>query len=52
MEFQKELYPKHAATITCIDSTHGTNQYQFKLISAAVVPDDQGKGALEDIQPD
>ena len=27
----------------CIDSTHGTNQYRFKLISI-VVPDDQGKG--------
>ena len=42
-QFQMELYQKHASTILCIDSTHGTNQYRFKLISA-VVPDDRGKG--------
>lgn len=42
-QFQRELYQKFAVTIMCIDSTHGTNQYRFKLISV-VVPDDQGKG--------
>ena len=42
-EFQMELYRNYASTIVCIDSTHGTNQYRFKLISA-IVPDDQGKG--------
>ena len=42
-EFQMELYRRHASTILCIDSTHGTNQYRFKLI-ACVVPDDHGKG--------
>ena len=26
-KFQMELYQKHASTILCIDSTHGTNQY-------------------------
>lgn len=42
-EFQMELYRKYASKIVCIDSTHGTNQYRFKLISV-LVPDDQGKG--------
>jgi len=42
-KFQLELYKKHASTIMCIDSTHGTNQYRFKLITV-VVPDDYGKG--------
>ena len=42
-QFQMELYQKHAPTILCIDSTHGTNQYRFKLISV-VVPDEYGKG--------
>lgn len=41
--FQLEMYKQHASTILCIDSTHGTNQYRFKLITA-VVPDDLGKG--------
>lgn len=42
-QFQMELYQKYASTILCIDSTHGTNQYRFKLISV-VVPDEYGKG--------
>ena len=42
-KFQMELYEKHASTILCIDSTHGTNQYRFKLITC-IVPDDHGKG--------
>ena len=42
-KFQLELYKQHAPTILCIDSTHGTNQYRFKLITI-VVPDDLGKG--------
>jgi hypothetical protein len=41
-QFQMELYQKYASTILCIDSTHGTNQYRFKLISI-VVPDEYGK---------
>ena len=44
-QFQMELYQKYASTILCIDSTHGTNQYRFKLISI-VVPDEYGKGIL------
>ena len=42
-KFQIDLYQKHASTILCIDSTHGTNQYRFKLITC-IVPDDRGKG--------
>ena len=42
-KFQLELYDQYASTILCIDSTHGTNQYRFKLITI-VVPDDLGKG--------
>ena len=44
-KFQKDLYEAHASTILCIDSTHGTNQYRFKLITC-IVPDDHGKGML------
>ena len=42
-KFQLQLNKKHAPTIMCIDSTHGTNQYRFKLITMAV-PDEHGKG--------
>ena len=41
--WQKELYQNFASTVLCIDSTHGTNAYNFKLITC-VVPDDFGKG--------
>ncbi len=44
-EFQLQLYQQHASTILCIDSTHGTNQYKFKLITI-VVRDDLGKGCI------
>ena len=39
---QHEMFVKHSSLITCIDATHGTNQYGFPLISL-VVPDDFGK---------
>ena len=42
-QFQMELYRKHASTILCLDATHGTNQYRFKLMTC-IVPDDHGKG--------
>ena len=35
-KFQLELYERYASTILCIDSTHGTNQYRFKLITINV----------------
>ena len=42
-QWQKEVYGKHASTILCMDSTHGTNAYQFKVITC-IVPDEFGKG--------
>ena len=30
-EWQKELYEKYASFILCMDSTHSTNAYQFKV---------------------
>ena len=42
-EWQKEVYMKYASSILCIDSTHGTNAYQFKVITC-IVPDEFGKG--------
>ena len=42
-QFQMELYHQYASTILCIDSTHGTNQYCFELITY-IVQDDHGKG--------
>lgn len=44
-EFQQELYRKYAGKILCIDATHGTNAYRFKLISC-IVQDDYGKGTI------
>ena len=43
IKFQRDFYESHASTILWIDSTHGTNQYRFKLITR-IVPDDHGKG--------
>ena len=31
-EFQKQLYQQFSHKILCIDSTHGTNAYKFKLV--------------------
>lgn len=42
-KFQLDLYKEFASTILCIDSTHGTNQYKFKLLTI-IVADDLGKG--------
>ena len=35
-EFQMQLYRKYAQKILCIDSTHCTNAYWFKLITCLV----------------
>ena len=35
-EFQMQLYRKYAHKILCIDSTHCTNAYRFKLITCLV----------------
>lgn len=42
-EFQKQLYDKHASKVLCIDATHGTNAYKFKLITV-MVADEYGQG--------
>lgn len=40
---QAELYNSFAPRILCMDSTHGTNSYRFKLITILVI-DDFSKG--------
>jgi hypothetical protein len=32
-QFQRDLYQTYGSTLLCIDSTHGTNEYDFKLIT-------------------
>ena len=44
-QWQRELYDKFSQAILCIDSTHGTNPYKFKLVTC-IVPDDFGKGIV------
>lgn len=38
-EFQQQMYVRFASKILCIDSTHGTNAYKFKLLTAMVADD-------------
>jgi len=42
-EFMRDMMRKHGAKIVCMDSTHGTNLYQFLLISILVI-DEHGEG--------
>ncbi len=42
-EFQMELFRENSRKIFCIDATHGTNAYRFKLITC-LVPDKFGNG--------
>ena len=42
-KFQRDVYCRFASSILCIDSTHGTNAYGFKLITCIVV-DNFGNG--------
>ena len=44
-EFQLELYTKFASSVLCVDSTHGTNAYNFKLITC-IVADEFGQGTI------
>ena len=50
-EFQMDLYRKYVGRVLCIDSTHGTNAYRYKLITC-IVPDHygQGNGHVDTIQ--
>ncbi len=47
-EFQQELYRRHCNKILCIDATHKTNAYRFKLITC-MVPDEFGQGIVQKI---
>ena len=38
-EFQQRMYLRFASKILCIDSTHDTNAYKFKLLTAKVADD-------------
>ncbi len=42
-EFQKDCYQQHATKILCVDATHGTNAYGFKLVTV-MVADEFGQG--------
>ena len=44
-EFQRQIYCEFCSKIVCIDSTHGTNSYKFKLITL-LVSDDFAPGLL------
>ena len=42
-EFQKEIFIKYAKKLVCVDATHGTNAYDFQLITVLVIDDyDEG----------
>ena len=42
-KFQCEAMKKFAQTLICLDATHGTNHYDFKLVTILVL-DDHGEG--------
>ena len=42
-DFQAKMFEKHSSRIVCIDSTHKTNPYEFKLVTI-VVPDEFKNG--------
>lgn len=42
-DFQHQLYEQYAHKVVCIDATHGTNAYRFKLITV-MIADDYGQG--------
>ena len=47
-EFQRDLYRQYASTVICIDSTHKTNAYDFKLVTLLVV-DEYGEGIYKSL---
>ena len=44
-EFQMDCYQQHATKVLCVDATHGTNAYSFKLITV-MVADEFGQGEV------
>ena len=47
---QAEMFWKHSSRILCIDSTHKTNPYGFKLVTI-IVPDEFKNGKLKHCYP-
>ena len=45
-KFQLDIYQQYASTVVCIDSTHKTNVYDFKLVTLMVI-DEYGEGKLK-----
>ena len=45
-EFQASLFETYSSKMVCVDSTHKTNQYRFKLITV-VVADEYHNGCLK-----
>lgn len=42
-EFQQDMFVKYATKLVCADATHGTNAYDFQLITVLVIDDyDEG----------
>ena len=44
-EFQCDMFKKHSEKVVCVDSTHKTNPYGFKLVTI-VVPDEFKNGKI------
>ena len=42
-EYQREVYQQHVGKVMCVDATHGTNQYGFKLVTV-MIADHYGQG--------
>ena len=42
-EHEKELFEKFSSGVVCVDSTHNTNQYNYKLITL-MIRDNHGQG--------
>ena len=47
-EFQCDMFKKHSEKVVCVDSTHKTNPYGFKLVTI-VVPVEFQDGLLQGI---
>ena len=42
-QFQQDMFVKYAQKLVCVDATHGTNSYDFQLVTVLVIDDyDEG----------
>ncbi len=42
-EFQEDMFKRYARKLVCVDATHGTNAYDFQLVTVLVIDDyDEG----------